>query len=104
MKTYILNLYYPKLETYARNVSMAKDFVEQIAGKSGYRLIRAGENICTLAFVTDHNPAEFQKKLNDMGESQFQFLLLEVSGVHAGWTDKSVYQWLEDRLRMGSKK
>jgi hypothetical protein len=39
--------------------------------------------------------------LADMGEDHFQFLLLEVSEVHAGWTDTSVYEWLRGRLRKG---
>lgn len=101
MKTYILNLYYPSLATYARNVAMAKEFVEKVASKNDWRVLKAGENLCAIAFATDEDPKGFQKALNDMGESQFQFVLLEVSAVHAGWTDKSVYQWLQDRLRKG---
>lgn len=101
MKTYILNLYYPKLETYARNVKMAKEFVESVSGKSDWRMLKAGETLCSIAFATDADPLDFQKRLNDLGQTQFQFLLLEVAGIHAGWTDKSVYQWLQDRLRKG---
>ncbi|OGT02133.1 MAG: hypothetical protein A2143_00615 [Gallionellales bacterium RBG_16_57_15] len=104
MKTYILNLYYPSLKEYAGKVSMAKDFVEDVAGKSNYRVIRAGESICSLAFATDADPADFERQLDDLGESQFQYLLVEICGIPAGWTDKSVYQWLRDRLCKGSEK
>lgn len=101
MKTYILNLYYPSLKEYSRNVTLAKEFVERIAGKSNYRVVRAGENICTLAFATDSDPKTFQKHLADVGQDQFQYLCLEVSSVPAGWTDQSVFQWLQDRLHKG---
>lgn len=104
MKTYLLNLYYPSLKEYAGKVSMAKDFVEGVAGKSNYRVIRAGENICSLAFATHADPDDFERQLDDLGESQFQYLLVEICGVHAGWSDQSVFQWLRDRLRKGSEK
>jgi hypothetical protein len=104
MRTYILNLYYPKLETYVRNVRMAKEFVEKVSGKTDWRMLKAGETLCSIAFATDSDPKDFQKKLNDLGEAQFQFVLLEVSAVHAGWTDKSVYEWLQGRLRKDSDK
>lgn len=97
MKTYFLNLYYPKLQTYARNVKMAKEFVEKVAGNE-YRVIRYGENICSIAFATIADPRDFQKALNDIGEDQFQYLVLEISAVHAGWTDRSVYEWIQSRL------
>lgn len=98
MKTYLINLYYPKLQTYTHNVKMAKEFVENVAGPNGYRVIRAGETICSIAFATDADPRDFQKALTDIGEDQFQFLVLEISAIHAGWTDKFVYEWLQGRL------
>lgn len=101
MKTYLLNLYYPELKPYVANVNMAKDFVERLVGKSGYRVIRYGGSICSIAFATDTDPKTFGRQLHDLGQDQFQYLILEISAVHAGWTDRSVYQWLEDRLQRG---
>lgn len=101
MRTYVLNLYYPSLTTYARNVRLAKDFVEQVATKSNWRMLRAGESLCSIAFSTDADPRKFQDQLAGLGEEHFQFVLLEVSGVHAGWTDQSVYQWLQGHLTQG---
>ncbi len=101
MKTYILNLYYPKLSDHAASVRMAKAFVENNAGKSNYRVIRASEFLCSIAFTTSADPKRFQDGLMDIGRDQFQYLLLEISGVHAGWTDKSVYEWLRGHLPRG---
>lgn len=104
MATYILNLYYPNLREYARNVRTAKEFVESVSSKNDWRMLKAGENLCSIAFRTDADPRDFEARLREIGEENFHFLVLEVSAVHAGWTSKSVYEWLEGHLRKDSGK
>lgn len=101
MRTYLLNLYYPNLKQYARNVRMAKEFAERVAGQHNWRMLKAGENLCSIAFATDADPRDFQGMARDMGEEHFQYLLVEVSATHAGWTDPAVYEWLRGRLHRG---
>ena len=97
MRTYLLNLYYPNLADYATTISNIKDDVVKISG-ANWRVIKAGQQICSIAFSTTPDPTNFEEIFNDYGQDQFQYLLIEVSGIHAGWTDKSVYQWLRGRL------
>ena len=97
MRTYLLNLYYSNLADNAINVANIKNDVIKISDNN-WRLIKAGQNLLSIAFATNNDPIKFQKMLINYDQDHFQYLLVEVSGVHAGWIDKSVYQWLQGRL------
>ena len=100
MRTYLLNLYYSNLADNANTVANIKQDVIEISGKN-WRLIKASQSLLTFTFATDKEPSKFQDIFYDYGQENFQYLLVEVSGVHAGWIEQSVYQWLRGRLALG---
>lgn len=100
MKTYLLNMYYPNLADFTESVKACTEIVKELSG-TNWRIIKGGDSVMTILFATDADPKTFKRKFIDPGRADFGILVVEVSGVLGGWIEKSVFQWLEDRLRRG---
>jgi hypothetical protein len=100
VKTYLLTMFYPSLAVGQESVRQCHDAVKKIAGGE-WKLLRAGGNSLAIAFTTDIEPSRIQKHFTDAGRREFQFLIVEIATVVAGWTDPGVYEWIQGRLGRG---
>ena len=97
MKTYLLTLYYPSLKSAQESVRQCHDAVKRVAGNN-WKLLRAGGNAVSIAFATDLESRRIQGFFTDAGRQDFQFLIVEISSVVAGYIDRTTYEWIEGRL------
>ena len=94
MALYQLTLFYPSLAKHAQTVRKIRTEVEAVAGRN-WRVLSAGEQVCGISFETKVESAALRDRLSGFdGIEQFQFLLVEVSEVVAGYMSKDVWQWL----------
>ena len=99
MPLYQLTLFYPNLRSQAETVRKIRTAVEKLSGKD-WRVLSAGEQVCAIAFQTDQTALQIQEALgNFAGVEQFQFLLVEVQKIHAGYMSPDVWQWLSSHQR-----
>ena len=94
MPLFQLTLFYPNLRSHATTVRKMRTAVETLSGKN-WRVLSAGEQVCAIAFQTDQTALQISEALgNFSGIEQFEFLLVEVKSIKAGYMSKDVWQWL----------
>ncbi len=100
MNTYLLTMFYPSLAVAQQSVRQCQDAVKKMSGND-WKLIKAGANSLAIAFATDMEPRRIQGHFTDAGREDFQFLIVEISKIVAGWIEPTAYQWIQSRLARG---
>lgn len=100
---YLLNLYYPSLKAAQSQVEHAKHIVSAAAGKE-WRVVGFGEQVCSLAFVTDHEKSDLRNKLKSLAQEKFSYLLVEISAIVAGTMTEATMKWWMFHLPQGYEK
>lgn len=96
-RVFIWNFYYAKAAPVQASLREAQRIVAGISGKD-FRVVGFGEQMLTIAFVSDLTHGELRKKIGSTHDEQISWLLFEASGLVGGYGRKDALEWLMRRL------